>query len=138
MKFARIIFYALVVIAVTVAVISISRGQIDNGANIGLWVSYALFGIGLASILVASIVNLFHHPESGVRVLVGLVLFGIIAGLGYYLSPGEVTEVYMSKGVETANGSKVIDAEMALMYGLGILAIISILAAEIKAIIKNT
>lgn len=138
-RIVKIVFYAAVVLAIAYGVMYLIWGDKDAeaGANLGLNVSYILMGIGAAGILVASAFNLIHHPKSGIRVLIGLAVFGIIVFMGYSMSSGEVLESYYNYGVDTVKQSKFIDAELFLMYGLGVLAILAIVASEINAAIKK-
>ena len=134
----RIVYYLGMAIAIAVVIGLIWSGKdADKGASTGLTISYILMGGAAVGILIASITNLIHHPESGLRVLIGLGVFAVIAFIGYSMSSGELTDVYIEKGVESATGSKIVDAEMFLMYGLGVLAVLAIIASEINAAIKN-
>lgn len=135
----RIAFYSIVVIAILYGVIYlIWTGANDRqGVNVGMILSFTLLGIAAVGILYASISNIFHNPRSGLSVLIGIVLFGLMILIGYSLSGGEVLDVYLDKGVTSASASKWVDSGLFLMYGLGAIAFIAVIASEITTAIKK-
>lgn len=135
----KIIFYAVVVLFIAYGVMYLIWGDKNpiQGVGIGLNLSYALIAIGAIGILVASVNNFIHHPKAGLRVLIGLAVFAVIAFLGYSMSSGEILESYYNYGVDSEGQSKMIDAELFLMYGLGVLAVVAIVVSEISAAFKK-
>ena len=135
----KIAFFSIVVLAILYAImylIWLDNGS-ESGASVGLMLGVVLMVLAALGVLVASISNIIQHPKSGVRVLVGLAVFGILAFIGYSAGGGQVLESYYDYGVTTAGESKRIDAELYVMYGLGILAFLAIIASEISAAIKR-
>lgn len=138
-RIARIIFFSVVVLFIVYSIMYLIWGDNNStsGAGIGLSLSVVMMVVAALAVLVASVFNIIHHPKAGVRVLIGIAVFVLIALIGYSLSSGELMENYYKYGVETAKQSKTIDAELYLMYGLGIIAFLAIIASEVSAAFKK-
>ncbi len=135
----RIVFFSIVVLAIAYGIMYLIwfGNNSRQGAGVGLMLGYILLAVAAVGVLAASISNIIQHPKSGLSVLVGIVIFAVIALIGYSVSNGEILESYYAKGVDTASYSKVVDAELFLMYGLGVIAFIAVIASEISAAIKK-
>ncbi|MFY0645070.1 MAG: hypothetical protein JXR19_11435 [Bacteroidia bacterium] len=138
-RIVKIAFFSIVVVMILYGIMYLIWGDngSESGANIGLTLGVVLMIVAAAGVLVASASNLIHHPKAGLRVLIGLVIFGVLALIGYSAGGGQVLESYYDYGVTTVGESKRIDAELYVMYGLGILAFLAIIASEISAAIKR-
>ncbi len=138
-RIIRIVFFSIVVLFIVYGIMYLIWGDNNStkGAGLGLSLSVVLMGLAAVGVLAASVFNFIHHPKAAVRVLLGLAVFAILALIGYSLSNGEILENYYKYGIETANQSKRIDAELYVMYGLGLIAFLAIIASEISAAIKK-
>ena len=138
-RIVRIVFFSIVVLFIAYGIMYLIWGDNDStkGAGLGLFLSVSLMVIAAIGVLAASIFNIVHHPKAGIRVLIGLAVFAILALIGYSLSGGEILENYYKYGIETAKQSKTVDAELYVMYGLGIIAFLAIIASEISAAFKK-
>lgn len=138
-RIIRIVFFSIVVLFIAYGIMYLIWGDNNSirGAGLGLSLSVILMIIAAAGVLVASVFNIIHHPKAGIRVIIGLAVFAILALIGYSISGGEILENYYKYGIETAKQSKTIDAELYVMYGLGIIAFLAIIASEISAAFKK-
>jgi hypothetical protein len=138
-RIVRIVFYSIVVLAIAYGIVYLiwAGGNEYSGAGVGLNLSYILIIIAAVGVLAASVSNFIQNPRSAIGVLVGIVLFAIIAFIGYSVSAGEIMETYYKNGIDTVKESKLVDAELYVMYGLGIIAIAAVLLNEISTALKR-
>lgn len=138
-RIVRIVFYSIVVLAIVYGIVYLIWADANaySGAQVGLNLSYVLIAIAAVGVLAASVSNFIQNPKSAIGVLAGIVLFAIIAFIGYSVSAGEIMETYYKNGIDTVKESKLVDAELYLMYGLGILAIGAVLLNEVSSAFKR-
>lgn len=138
-RIVRIVFYSIVILAIAYGVVYLIwlGNNEGRGAGVGLNLAYILMGVAAVGVLAASVSNFIQHPKSAIGVGIGLVIFALIAFIGYSVSSGEILESYYKNGVDTAKESKIVDAELYLMYGLGIIALIAVVLNEVSSAFKR-
>lgn len=141
-KIVRIVFYAIIVLVIVIGLIAKiwlgdgMRSQMQ-GSSIGLILSYILMGIAVVGALLASVVNVIQNPKLGIKTAIGIIAIVAIFFIGYAISRGEVTDAYISFGVDTASASKYVDAGLYLLYALLGITIGGILVSEFLSIVKG-
>ncbi len=107
-------------------------GSVDNM----IYISYVIFGLVLAFVLIFVIKNLFSNTGSLKSTLLGAGAFVAVLVVSYLFSGGDTT-AYFDQGVQVTEGtSKLVGAGIASFYIFGALAIFSILFSGIKKFIK--
>ena len=107
-------------------------GSVDNM----IYISYVIFGLVLAFVLIFVIKNLFSNTGSLKSTLLGAGAFVAVLVVSYLFSGGDTT-AYFDQGVQVTEGtSKLVGAGIAAFYIFGALAIFSILFSGIKKFIK--
>jgi hypothetical protein len=136
MKNIKIFFYIIVALLTLTSVVMIYTTAIERGTDLGLYSSYVLMAIGILSAIAFPIANIIKHPETGVKVLIGLGLLLAVFGLGYALSSNEVTFVYEKAGVNSPGASKRIGASLNMMYIMFVGVIGVVIFTEIRNLLK--
>jgi hypothetical protein len=136
MKNIKIIFYIIVALLTLTSVVMIYTNSTESGTDLGLYASYALMVIGVVAAIGFPIANIIKHPETGVKVLIGLGFLLAVFGLGYVLSGNEVTFVYEKAGVTSPGASKRIGASLNMMYIMFVGVIGVVVFSEIRNLLR--
>jgi len=107
-------------------------GSVDNM----IYVSYVIFILVLAFVVIFVIKNLFSNTGSLKSTLMGAGAFVAVIVVSYLFSGGDTTE-YFDQGVKVTEGtSQLVGAGIVSFYIFGALAIFSIFFSGIKKLIK--
>lgn len=136
MKNLRLIFYIAIALITIISVFMIYGDSGEGGVNIGLTISYILMLVAVVASIGFPIIGIIKHPETGVKVLIGLGLLLAVFGLGYALSGNEVTFIYEKAGIDTPGASKRIGAYLKMMYIMFVGIIGVVIFSEIRSLIK--
>lgn len=99
------------------------------------WVAYITFGLVLVFVVFFIIKNLVTNSSGLKNTLMGLGGFLLVAIISYVMSKG--VETPMRDGeMLSASGSKLISTGLNMFYILTVLAIVSMVAAGVKKLIK--
>lgn len=139
MKYLSIIRIVLIVISVVVVAVpfmtqgSAPQPEVDTMLR---W-TYAMIGLGLASVILLPLFNIAKNPKSAVRSLIGLAIVAVIVLIAYSLS--DATPIYTPgnpEGYTDAMELKLSDTGLITTYiALGI-AVLSILVTETYKLFK--
>ena len=105
--------------------------------NVGLWVSYVLFGVAVAAAIIMPFINALSHPESLIKIGIGLAVLIVVFVIGYFTAGNEVTDKYIDYNVETPGMSKFVGGMLGMMYILFIIAAIGVVFSEINKALKS-
>jgi hypothetical protein len=101
-----------------------------------IYISYIIFGLVLAFVLIFIIKSLFSNKESLKSALMGVGVFVTVIVVSYLFSGGDTTE-YFDQGVPVTEGlSQIVGTGIVSFYIFGTLAIASIFLSGIKKLIK--
>lgn len=98
--------------------------------DIGLYVAYGLFIIGVIAAIVLPLIYALGDPKQLIKGGIGIIGVLVIFFICYTVSSNEVTAVYTRFGVGSGL-SKIIGAGLLTMYAFFILAFLSIVFTEI-------
>lgn len=139
MKYLSIIRIVLIVISVVVVAVpfmtqgSAPQPEVDTMLR---W-TYAMIGLGLASVILLPLFNIAKNPKSAIRSLIGLAIVAVIVLIAYSLS--DATPIYTPgnpEGYTDAMELKLSDTGLITTYiALGI-AVLSILVTETYKLFK--
>lgn len=124
-KIGKIIFYGIVIALLLLTFIfifgientkAIQQTKNSTGVNIGLYLSYALAGLGVLGIAAIAIKGMIDKPKSAIKVGIGLAVALVIYAIGYMIDAGTTNDVWAKFGVETSSSSKKIGASLIMMY----------------------
>ena len=121
----RIIFYSVVVILSAI-------GWFGGKAGLTLNVSYALLAISILIVLVFSIMSFADEPKKSLRSILGFAAVVIIFLIAYSSASGE----NLSKMDVSETYVKMVGGSLSLLYIIGGVAVISIVASEIYSFFK--
>ena len=130
---------AFIVISVAILVWGFSVGfeYKDNlPVDVLLALGYIMIGLALAAVIVVGlIVGAMNNPKSLIKTGIVLVGVALIALVAYFIAPGSPA---VGTDIEsTASTLKLTDTILYLTYFAGIVAILSIVAGEIRLAISN-
>ena len=101
------------------------------------YVTYIIFILTLASVVIFVILNLFTDTGSLKGTLIGLGAFVGVLVIAYILSSGSDSNLYMYNGVKATEGeSHMVGAGLVAFYILMIGAIAAVLLSSVKKISK--
>jgi hypothetical protein len=101
-----------------------------------IYVSYVIFLLVLAFVVIFVVKNLFSNTGSLKSTLMGAGAFVAVLVIAYLLSGGDTTE-YLDQGVPVSEGtSQLVGAGIVSFYIFGALAIFSIFFSGIKKLTK--
>ena len=130
---------AVIVISVAILVWGFAVGfdfKDDLPVDVLLGWGYTILGLGVASVVVVGVaVSAVNNPKSLVKTGIVLVGIALIALIAYLIAPGKPA---VGTDIEsTAATLKLTDTILYLTYFAGIVAILSIVAGEIRLAISN-
>ncbi len=138
----RYILMALSVLAIIFGWAIWGRGDaagdsaaINSGVNILLNWLYVMLSLGVGAMILMSVLSLAQNPKSAVQALIGLAGVVVVIGVAWALSSAEPvttpTQVYAG-----ATELKVADTSLFAMYACLAVAVLSILALEVRNAFK--
>ncbi|MBR9861219.1 hypothetical protein GYB22_10835 [bacterium] len=138
-RIITIVFYAIIVACIAYGVFYLLwfGENFFKGTSFSIGLTITLFAVAIVAAIVGALGGLIYQPKSAIKSVVGIVVMLILAGIGYSLSAGEITDKYIEFGVTEIGSSKMVDAGLYIMYGSIAIAIVSIIAAEVSAIFKS-
>jgi hypothetical protein len=98
--------------------------------------TYAIVGIGIVCALISPIKNLFSSPKAALKALIGLVVAAAVVFGCYTLASAEPVPNAAGGFFENAFDLKFTDTMIYLVYLIGGVSILAILAGEIRNAIK--
>lgn len=106
-------------------------GSID----LGLYITYVLFGLAAIAAIVLPAINLAKSPAGLVKSLMGIGGLAVLFVVAYALSGDEVSAKAASFGISPAS-SKMIGAGLVLFYLVLLISIIGLIFSEINKALK--
>lgn len=106
-----------------------------DSIDIGIYLAYIFFGVGLAAAIVLPLVNAIKSPAGLVKSLLGVGGLVVLFIISYAISGGEVTTRAAAMGV-TESTSKLIGAGLTLFYIVFVVAAIGIVVSEVNKALK--
>lgn len=135
-KIGKIIYYAVIVVAVLVYVI-VLVGDDMAGSSIGITIGLILSAAAVLGTVLSSVMYLINNPKSAKSLLVAAGVLILVCVLGYTMSPGELGLDYDKYEITTSHQSKMVDMGIYLTLFLGVVSVVSILVSETIALFKN-
>ena len=140
MKLNKIIKWCMVVMRIISAARAIWGAAVGYESNDGqpidvmLYLAYILIGIAVVAwVIIGGIVMAKDNPKSLLSVALGVVALVVVCLVAYFIASGEPIP-----GREDATSAlKLTDTVLNLIYLLGGLAILAIVAGEVRLSIKN-
>ncbi len=137
-KIAKIVALVLGVVSIVLWVLLL--GKEDPYSNLMFYIAYILIAIGIAIVLIFTIMNLLSHPDKLKKSLISIVGFVVVLALSYVLSKG--TDINLSemadKGVTaTESTSKIVGAGLITFYILTAIAAGTMIVSGIKKLIAK-
>ena len=103
--------------------------------DIGLYLSFILLGISIASAVVMPLIHAIKHPAGLVKSLFGVGGLVVLFIVAYSLSGSELAPKAVAMGVDES-GSKLIGAGMILFYLVLLISIFGVIYSEISKALK--
>ncbi len=121
----KIVLYSVVVVLGII-------GWFGNKAGLTLGVGYALIILALVTVLIFSIMALIDEPKKSLRALLGIA--GII--IIFLITYSSASDATTSKILVSATYVKFVGGALTMLYIVGGIAVVSIIASEIYSIFK--
>lgn len=102
-----------------------------DSIDIGIYLSYILFGVALASAVLLPLIHSIKHPAGMVKSLFGVGGLVVLFVIAYSLSGSELAPKAIALGVDES-GSKLIGAGLILFYFVLLISIIGVIYSEIN------
>jgi len=103
--------------------------------DIGLYIAYALFAVGVLASVAFPVVEMVSNLESAKKTLISVGSLLLIFGLSYVLSGNEVLESYERFGI-TPSSSKLIGASLIMLYITSIMTFVLLIVGEILSALR--
>ena len=140
-KFFKILMVVLIVISVAVLVYGFIAGFETNGGrntDILLYWAYAMLLLTLISVIVfGAIISFKNNPKSVLKLLIGLVAVAAICFVAYLLAPGKPAVGILDADQPAHTTLVLTDTLLNLTYFIGALAILAIIAGEIRMRVRK-
>jgi hypothetical protein len=107
----------------------------DFMIDAGLYLAYALFGVGVLAAIGFPLVEMVTNLETAKKTLISVGSLVVIFGLSYVLSGSEVLDSYQKFGI-TASSSKLIGASLIMLYITSILTFVLLVVGEILSALR--
>jgi hypothetical protein len=104
-------------------------------SEFGLYISYALFAVGVLLAVVMPLIKAFDEPKKLVKAGIGLGGLLVVFLISWAIAGNEVTTMYTTKGVDVGL-SKLVGGVLTMMYLLMGIAIVAIVYTEITKAFK--
>ncbi|GLB50966.1 hypothetical protein NBRC110019_00050 [Neptunitalea chrysea] len=114
-------------------------GSTDPYSDILFYVSYILLAIAVVGVAIFSLINIFSSGEKIKRTLIGLGALAVVVILGFvFASSGNINVQDLSdQGITVSEStSKTVGAGLVMFYILTAVAILSMVFAGVKKLIK--
>lgn len=98
--------------------------------------AYVYFGIALFSVIVFSFFEFMHHPQSARGILVSMVAFIILFGIGYLMANGRTIPGFNNPD-NVPNTIKFVDAGLKTAYIFSGIAIIGVIYTEVAGMLRS-
>ncbi|QOI98449.1 MAG: hypothetical protein HRU69_13530 [Flammeovirgaceae bacterium] len=121
----------LLIIGVSVVLVVAALFSVDAG----LYGTYVLFGIAIASVVILPLVNALKSPGELKKPLMALAAMVVLFVISYALSGSEVSTVQAAKGV-TESTSKLVGAGLTMFYLVSGIAVLGLIYSEINKALK--
>lgn len=132
-KIFKIVFMALLGLSALLSILFMV-GVVSEGFLINY--CYLLMGIAAVSAIVFSILNMVKDPKKAKNALIGIVVLLVICGIGYAMAGAEEHFDIDGKLLADASASKKSEGGLIAFYILAVLAIGSIVFAEVTKMFK--
>ena len=140
-KFFKILMVVLLVISVAILVYGFVAGFETNGArntDLLLYWAYAMLLFTLISVIViGAIISFKNNPKSIIKLLIGLVAVAAVCFVAYLLAPGKPAVGIIETEQPTHTTLVLTDTLLNLTYFAGAVAILSIIAGEIRMRVRK-
>lgn len=103
--------------------------------DIGLYLSFILLGVAIASAVVMPLLHAIKHPAGMVKSLFGIGGLVLLFLLAYSLSGSELAPKAIALGVDEA-GSKLIGAGLILFYFVLLISVLGLIFSEVNKVFK--
>ncbi len=103
--------------------------------DIGLYLSFILLGVAVASAVALPLLHAIKHPAGMVKSLFGIGGLVVLFVIAYSLSGSELAPKAVALGVNES-GSKLIGAGLILFYFVLLISIIGLIYSEISKALK--
>jgi hypothetical protein len=103
--------------------------------DLGLYLTYALIFIAVASMIVFPIFHMLREPSAILRSAIGIGVVVVLFVIAYVIADSEVTIKAAALGI-TPTTSKLIGAGLIMFYITLILSIIGLIYSEISKALK--
>lgn len=133
----KMIYYAVVIVAVLYYVIQLATGDSNSASGFGLNFTYLLSFTAIVGALVSSVLYITHNPKGAKKLLIGLGVLAVVCILAYTVSSGDLGPDYAKYGVTTESKSKLIDMGMYLTLFLGVGSVVLAIVTETVSLFKN-
>ena len=133
----KMIYYAVVIVAVLFYVIQLFTGDSTSASGFGLNFTYVLSFIAIAGALISSVLFITQNPKGAKKLLTGVGVLAVVCILAYTMSSGELGPDYAKYDVTTESKSKLIDMGMYLTLFLGIGSVVLAVVTETVSLFKN-
>jgi hypothetical protein len=104
--------------------------------DLGLWISYILFGAALAGMLFYSVINMLRDPKKAKATLIGVGVLVALFLVSFLFSGNEVLPKYEQLGI-SAGQSKMIGAGLILLYTMGVATLVLAVYSEFRKIFNK-
>ncbi|MBR0301245.1 MAG: hypothetical protein IJQ93_13145 [Bacteroidales bacterium] len=127
----------LIVVSVVLLFVGFAGGWKESNVDTLLGWTYAMVALALAAVVIVGLViGAMNEPKSLVKLGIGLVCVAVVCFLAYLIAPG-APAVNLTTEQPSAASLKLTDTILYLTYFAGILAILAIVAGEIRLAITN-
>ena len=103
--------------------------------DIGLYLSFILLGVAIASAVVMPLLHAIKHPAGMVKSLFGIGGLVLLFLLAYSLSGSELAPKAVALGVDES-GSKLIGAGLILFYFVLLISVLGLIFSEVNKVFK--
>lgn len=119
------------IIVVSVSLVVAALFSVDAG----LYASYALLIVAIASAVVLPLLSSLKSPGELKKPIMALVAMVVLFVISYVLSGSEVSTIQAAKGV-TENTSKLVGAGLTMFYLISGVAVVGLIYSEINKALK--
>jgi len=100
------------------------------------WIAYIILALTLALVVLFVISNLFKGGGNIKNTLIGVGAFAVVLLIGYLMSSGDTMQYFYNDVAATDKESQLVGGGLVAFYILSVVAIVAMLFAGIKKIIK--
>jgi hypothetical protein len=104
--------------------------------DIGIYFAYILFFIAAGAMFVLPVVNALRSPKDLVKSGMALGVMAVLFIIAFAISGSELTPKWISLGLKTEFGSRMIGAGLTTFYFVFAIAIIAMIFSEVSKALK--